>query len=226
MTITAKFPGRCKSCGGSIAAGERIEWARGRGSRHVSCDTQQRDRPAPSDTAPASAPVRYATAPMLAFIARLGGSITGEIPTFEEAGRMIEELKAAEREVRASLPDATVVPAGRYALELDGELRFVKVWRKGERVNVYDDDEYGVTLPPQTLQAIADAGAFDCATRYGQLRCRCSRCGIKLKNRLSVELAIGPECIKHFHDDVTRLEMVNSARDAIRARGLDPKETV
>jgi len=37
MTIMAKYPGRCTKCGGSIAAGEQIEWARGAGAKHVKC---------------------------------------------------------------------------------------------------------------------------------------------------------------------------------------------
>lgn len=37
MQITAKFPGRCAKCGGSIAAGTVIEWSKSGGSSHVSC---------------------------------------------------------------------------------------------------------------------------------------------------------------------------------------------
>lgn len=37
MKITAKFAGRCAACGGSIRAGETIEWERGKASAHVAC---------------------------------------------------------------------------------------------------------------------------------------------------------------------------------------------
>jgi len=37
MTITAKFQGTCKKCGGKIAAGEQIEWSKGQGSQHITC---------------------------------------------------------------------------------------------------------------------------------------------------------------------------------------------
>jgi hypothetical protein len=37
MTITSKFSGRCKKCGGPIHAGEQIEWERGKGSAHIEC---------------------------------------------------------------------------------------------------------------------------------------------------------------------------------------------
>lgn len=37
MTITAKFSGRCKRCGGWINAGEKVEWESGKGIRHLDC---------------------------------------------------------------------------------------------------------------------------------------------------------------------------------------------
>lgn len=41
MTITAKFAGHCIVCGKSIAAGEKIEWAKGKGSTHTRCVGKQ-----------------------------------------------------------------------------------------------------------------------------------------------------------------------------------------
>lgn len=38
MTINAKYPGRCKSCGGAISIGDSVEWSKGSGARHVSCE--------------------------------------------------------------------------------------------------------------------------------------------------------------------------------------------
>jgi hypothetical protein len=37
LTITAKFPGKCRSCGGRIAVGEQVEWEKGKGAAHNSC---------------------------------------------------------------------------------------------------------------------------------------------------------------------------------------------
>jgi hypothetical protein len=48
MTITAKFAGRCKRCGGWINAGEKVEWEKGEGIRHIEC----------SASAPKSPPAR------------------------------------------------------------------------------------------------------------------------------------------------------------------------
>ena len=42
MTITSKFSGKCKKCGGSFAAGEKIEWSKEEGPRHVVCRPPER----------------------------------------------------------------------------------------------------------------------------------------------------------------------------------------
>lgn len=37
LSITAKYPGRCRSCSGSIAIGQQIYWSKGEKPRHVEC---------------------------------------------------------------------------------------------------------------------------------------------------------------------------------------------
>ena len=37
MTITAKYAGTCKTCGGHISVGDKIEWERGSGASHCTC---------------------------------------------------------------------------------------------------------------------------------------------------------------------------------------------
>lgn len=37
MTITAKFAGTCRKCGGRIEVGDKIEWEKGKGAQHVRC---------------------------------------------------------------------------------------------------------------------------------------------------------------------------------------------
>ena len=36
-TMSAKFAGRCRSCGGRIEAGELIRWAKAAGAHHAEC---------------------------------------------------------------------------------------------------------------------------------------------------------------------------------------------
>lgn len=37
LSITAKFPGRCRACAGRIATGDQIYWAKGQQPRHAEC---------------------------------------------------------------------------------------------------------------------------------------------------------------------------------------------
>jgi len=37
MQIKAKYPGKCRVCGNSFAAGELIEWSKGSGAQHPVC---------------------------------------------------------------------------------------------------------------------------------------------------------------------------------------------
>jgi len=37
VTITAKYPGVCASCGGRVTPGQQIEWAKGQPTRHTAC---------------------------------------------------------------------------------------------------------------------------------------------------------------------------------------------
>jgi len=47
MTITSKFNGKCKKCGGFIKAGQEIEWDKENGPRHITCPAQKSFTPAP-----------------------------------------------------------------------------------------------------------------------------------------------------------------------------------
>ena len=54
--ITAKFAGTCRSCGGRIRVGDKIEWSAGCGASHVTCPTKS---PAAKSAAPvAPAPIK------------------------------------------------------------------------------------------------------------------------------------------------------------------------
>lgn len=44
MTITAKFNGKCRKCGGNISAGETIEWEKGIGASHVECPKKKTEK--------------------------------------------------------------------------------------------------------------------------------------------------------------------------------------
>ena len=51
MTITSKFNGTCKNCGGVIAKGQQIEWSKETGPTHIKCPAVSLpNRPASSPT--------------------------------------------------------------------------------------------------------------------------------------------------------------------------------
>jgi hypothetical protein len=124
------------------------------------------------------------------------------------------------------------VPAGRYAVENDlGELRFYNVWvsRDKKRLNVYvahgpdDSDLVHQKTVLGVLNKIKAAGIRECAIRYGMEIGHCSNCGLRLTNRISRELGIGPICGGRMFGDDFKVE-VKAKKKELRARGIDPNE--
>lgn len=172
-----------------------------------------------------------------------------------DAGRMsqrevslaIDKLKVLPRKgarpkdgspsVVGHLPTAEELPTGRYAIEnAEGELRFYRLWR-GTRNPDYVEihvqhgpEESKVPWSIQgyrtLMQSIIDAGAFECARRYAWEIGDCSICGLRLTNKLSRELGIGPVCGGRFFDPGEWRGRKADARKTIRDRGEDPNETV
>jgi len=136
----------------------------------------------------------------------------------------------------ASIPSADDLPTGHYAVENeDGELRFYRVWR-GTRnpnyVKLYvehgpNDSEVPFKAAITILGKIMEAGAWECARRYGaEIGC-CSRCNARLTNRVSRLLSIGPICGGRFWSDESEWKSrVSAARRTLLDAGLDPAGNV
>jgi hypothetical protein len=150
------------------------------------------------------------------------------------------EMKSSASKVPATpednygIPSQDKLPTGRYAIDsADGELTFYRVWRGTKRpdyVKLYvlhgpDETEIPFGKGMVTiLQAIAqDAGAA--AIRYGHEIGHCSQCNLRLTNRVSRALGIGPICGGRFYADEWK-SVVHGARESIKAQGLDPDENV
>jgi hypothetical protein len=138
-----------------------------------------------------------------------------------------------------------LVPAGRYAVTIDGVLLFVRVWRgtrdpsvqqvyllmASQEAELDGSIEYlvegeGQRMKPRDEARAATLIAADpaaAAEEYGRRTGHCWRCAGKLEVNLSRELVMGPECMKHVYDDATRYSKMAGARRALRDRGLDPK---
>jgi hypothetical protein len=126
----------------------------------------------------------------------------------------------------AKLPGPDVVPAGRYAYPVGNEWRFVKIWRKDDRVAAYATR--GLTQGDkvdrrEALEGIAAIGAGRAAQEFGWRTGFCGRCGDKLAVNLTRKLGIGEHCMKKMYGDETRLRMMREARKSLREAGLDPK---
>ena len=231
MAFTAKLPGRCKRCRGPIQAGEQIEGERGKGYSHVVCPANPKlamfSMPAPGS--------RKASPGQLELLENLleertpPAAVAEHLPedltdlASNQASVLIDELLASPKGPQPDVPGPSEVPAGRYALEDGPALQLVKVFRSGDRVRVFDDDnrehEYNAGA---VLRRIVRIGAAEAATRYGQLRGRCWRCGHRLEDKVSVELAMGPVCGARIYPSVVWKIKVKAARDEIRERGEDP----
>jgi hypothetical protein len=248
MQMIARRAGRCLNCQFGILPGQKIDWTKGVGAKHIACPSgqvkmQTGDRQVHwrrLDNEPGKPWVIRVADPTGGCHALTGQEVV--LTRGKKAGQPVllgERLDgstqrdstyapAVENATTDPLPDADAVPAGRYALEEDGD-RFllVRVWRKGTLVNVYDvRTREKVADMRSVMERIVEAGAGFSAILYGKVTCQCSRCNAKLDVRLSAELGIGPDCIKHWYGDADRKTMMRRARKAIRDRGQEPNERI
>lgn len=139
----------------------------------------------------------------------------------------LPRLAVAQPE-RVALP---ALPPGRYAIENEqGELRFYQLWesKDGRRRNLYvlfgpSDARLFPKTQVAIIEKILEAGAHECAVRFGNEIGACSKCGRRLTNRISRELGIGPVCGGRTFDGDWDAE-VKAARKRIKDRGENPDE--
>ena len=200
MTITSKYEGKCRSCGGAVHVGDSIEWSRSvKGVAHTVCPNE------PEVVVP-EVRISYAKLDDDKFGIRVSDPDPDNVTDREgedvqittragavhdkRLGPMVKQMGPYEAIYEQCSPDEDLpgeseVPQGRYALEQDdGSYVFAYVKRWGEDgVAVYDDDVWGKRLSKKdTLNAIVEVGAAAAAHLYGQLRGRCSRCRARLEN--------------------------------------------
>lgn len=158
-----------------------------------------------------------------------------------DAGNIIKALK--ERPLKPDADNKSInkptisdVPPGRYAVQTGQDANDISYYRIKE---VGHDKKYRIILqiagPNERMlkgQAAKDAikriirfGLGDAAVLYGKTIGRCSQCNTRITNRLSRELGIGPICGGRVYGEGWE-RRVNSARSALRERGLDPAGNV
>lgn len=120
------------------------------------------------------------------------------------ASKMIEILLAAPKKVTVKSNDPDV-PAGRYALEIDGKLRFFHVnrpdngrWKGFVFLNEQSGSELFSIRHPEPRKNILNLIAKDeeSIARYGQELGICGMCGRELTDAESRYYGIGPVCRK------------------------------
>lgn len=136
-----------------------------------------------------------------------GTSYDGWTPDWSKATKaaasmVIEYLKGLPVLVQP-LTKTQTVPAGRYAVEREGVLRFYKVdcptegrWAGRTFVKVMaSDEEHRVNVQEAALVLAAIAADPEVAsTRYGREIGACGRCGRTLTDEASRARGIGPDC--------------------------------
>lgn len=189
-TMVAKFPGKCKSCGGRIEAGSSIVWSKASGARHFGgCPEVKAAPEAPKVNIDltglvqflAGAKARGLKFPKAQFIA----PTEGEVIVLSVAG------------ARASVPGAVQVkidgPERRDYYGNPGAQWVGRVNPDGEVVGKLAGDSALVSA----LREIAEKPA-ESATAYGALTGSCSFCRKALTDAGSVAVGYGPVCAKRF----------------------------
>jgi hypothetical protein len=163
--------------------------------------------------------------------------------TKPKAGEIIGKLKSLPRapqahDDREGSPTQVTpksLPSGRYAVELkpvgdeDNDIAFYRVkWNKTETrywvSQIVGPNERPVEHPRNIIKQIIRQGVGNCAALYGFKIGKCSICHTRITNRLSRALGIGPICGGRVFEDWE--ERVNTTRQALIERGLDPTENI
>lgn len=161
MTITAKFSGKCIKCGGKIAAGEEINWEKGRGAWHLECpENPEPAKPAESKKMTSRFDGKCVecglgiTAGEEIFYLRGKGAWHVDCTAAKKEAAQEEETQAQEETSTWNIgrgsgyggrpySEGSVVRAPKYIVE-DGGPTFLYVVRAHERYFRYDGMSFGV----------------------------------------------------------------------------------
>lgn len=191
MTITSKFPGKCRACGCEFPAGAQIEWSRDGGARHATVQDCGAAR-----TARAQAPLNPPTEDR-----RPGGPLLNlkAIAEFLRAaqGRGLKRPKLrvlapdGRSEVRLSLTTSGVAPGSIAVLVADN---FVGCIRPNDQLTGALAKD--IKLCEHLLEVAKDPARA--AKEYAALMGLCSFCNLPLTDAGSVEVGYGPVCAKKW----------------------------
>lgn len=189
MTITSKFDGKCKACGGNVKAGALVNWERGYGITHRT----SAECAAAKAASEAERAVRYAAAPVV--------MLTSVVEFLKRATKGNKPLKFPRAhflapnnrdEVRLSLAGSGSSVPGSVQVYLN-ESWLGRVEPNGKVIGRLAGDEAMLAH----LSNIANDPA-KAAKEYGALRCSCSFCLTPLTDEGSIEVGYGPICAARY----------------------------
>lgn len=205
MTITARFPGTCRRCGGELSQGSQIEWSRAGGARHVGvCPA----RPAPAPT------VTLDAQPIAAFLAAA-----------RDRGLRFPKARFLAPDGRSELKLVTAGPLSRVPGAINVTLAGQWVGRITVEGVVQGRLANDAGLRAHLTTIAGDPARY--AREYGQLTCSCSFCNLPLTDEGSIAAGYGPVCARHYglpHSALGSVELrpIDGAPREPRARRADP----
>lgn len=159
--------------------------------------------------------------------------------TQRQVSKAIDEFKGCPLKASEEAPPGSVaaaadlVPSGHYAVKHpDGQLRFYRLKQGRKSGKFWIHVEHGpeeTELWPNTagmVMAMIMADPTEAARAYGRHIGCCSRCHIRLTNRISRLLDFGPVCGGHYYDPEIWKQLQRRAREACLRAGIDPNTDV
>lgn len=249
LTILAKYPSKCRHCQGFIPIGTPVVWEKGvKGVAHVTCPATP-EPPKTRITSGADFELVRTYLSRLVTPNEFQASLLKQLPrglTEKQLAAVLRDVKPAaapttapaEPVKRAPLPCARALPMGRYAIQFEGDMALIRLYRGTRNPNYvklvrqYVDQrgniiERGIQFADYAawMDRIVKAGMQDAAIRYGRYVGRCSKCGARLTDRVSIELGIGPVCGRRLFGDAFGAR-ITAARAKLLAEGIDPNERI
>lgn len=118
-----------------------------------------------------------------------------------DASRLIDELLNCPKIKPSGAPNADKVPDGRYAVNIDGKLRFFRFNRKTHSGMLRITEQAGPAHHPKkfieyrkVIDAVLTVGVENAGLRYAQEIGRCWKCGLALTDEESRARGTGPVC--------------------------------
>jgi len=180
MTIVSKYSGKCKLCGGRFAEGDRIEWSRSLGARHLTGDECEAAKTAPPPAPDAVANLKPIADFMLA--AR------------EDGGLKFPKLRVLHTDGRSELVLGVTGPKS----QVPGSVTVRLEWEYLGLVRPTGEAFGNFSAPLVDRLLLVAENPAKAAQEFAALSGRCSFCYSEITDEGSVEVGYGPICARRW----------------------------